>query len=103
MGWGLGHRPGASPGTLWAAGTVASTAGRCLAGDPTQPLLPLPLPSHSGPRARVHWRFLPDSYAEWVPTKAAPSSVSEQLAEPRGGGPWRVSLRWALDSEHHNE
>lgn len=51
----------------------------------------------------MHWRFLPDSYAEWVPAKAAPSSVSEQQAEPRGGGAWRVSLRWALDSEQYNE
>lgn len=50
----------------------------------------------------MHWRFLPDSYAEWVPVKAAPVAA-EQLTEPRGGGPWRVSLRWALDSEQYNE
>lgn len=64
------------------------------------PVHSTPLPC-SGPRARVHWRFLPDSYAEWVPAKSAPT-VSTERTQP-GSGPWRVTLRWALDSEKYNE
>ncbi|KAI8464815.1 MAG: hypothetical protein J3K34DRAFT_102566 [Monoraphidium minutum] len=53
-------------------------------------------------RARVHWRFLPDSYAEWVPLRAAPSGAPSERAAP-ASGPWRVTLRWAVDSEKYNE
>jgi len=58
---------------------------------------------HSGQRARVHWRFLPGSYAEWVPVRTAPNAGAER-SEPQGGKlPWRVTLRWAMDSEKYNE
>ena len=51
----------------------------------------------------MHWRFLPDSYAEWVPLRSAPTAISERTEPPGGKGPWRVALRWALDSEKFNE
>jgi hypothetical protein len=57
----------------------------------------------SGQRARVHWRFLPDSYAEWLPLRSAPNASASERTQPPGSGPWRVSLRWALDSEKFNE
>jgi hypothetical protein len=58
---------------------------------------------HSAQRARVHWRFLPDSYAEWVPLRSAPTPGAERSEPPGGKLPWRVTLQWVLDSEKYNE
>ncbi|GBF90677.1 hypothetical protein Rsub_02976 [Raphidocelis subcapitata] len=57
----------------------------------------------SGQRARVHWRFLPPSYAEWVALRSAPTLGAERSEPPGGRLPWRVTLRWVLDSEKYNE
>jgi SWI/SNF related-matrix-associated actin-dependent regulator of chromatin subfamily C len=57
----------------------------------------------NGPRARVHWRFLPPSYAEWLPAKSAPPPGAERSEPIDGKLPWRVTVRWALDSEQYNE
>ena len=51
----------------------------------------------------MHWRFLPPTYAEWVALRSAPTPGAERSEPPGGRLPWRVTLRWVLDSEKYNE
>ena len=85
----LCHLPSAHPG--------------CIRSPADMPYIPLPCYLRSAQRARVHWRFLPDSYAEWVPLRSAPTPGAERSEPPGGRLPWRITLRWVLDSEKYNE
>lgn len=51
-----------------------------------------------GGQARIHWRYMPDSYDEWVPAASVDTSkAAPEQRPPRG--PWRVHARWLADSE----
>eukprot|EP00887_Chlorella_sp_A99_P002369 scaffold10.g2369.t1 len=54
-----------------------------------------------GGLALVHWRYLPDSYDEWVP--AAQVDISKAGPEKKARGTWKVHARWLEDSERYNE
>lgn len=51
----------------------------------------------------MHWRFLPGSYAEWVPLRSTQGAAADGDAPTSGMMPWRVTLRWVTDSENYNE
>lgn len=81
---------------------AAATSARSSSHTRAPPTFNAALP-RSGARARVHWRFLPRSYAEWVALRSAPPGGVDRNEPPGGKLPWRVTLRWATDSEHYNE
>lgn len=43
-----------------------------------------------GGKVRVHWRYLPDSYDEWLPAAVAPARPDPPAAPE---GPWKVGIR----------